>query len=47
MTEIVAGIREVKTHAWEWFFRDQIKETRRLVQQDCVAVSELITNVKC
>ncbi|KAL9955987.1 hypothetical protein ACROYT_G037398 [Oculina patagonica] len=28
MTEIVAGIREVKTHAWEWFFRDQIKDTR-------------------
>ena len=35
MTEIVAGIREVKTHAWEWFFRDKIKETRRLVEQDC------------
>ena len=46
MTEIVAGIREVKTHAWEWFFRDQINETRRLVQQDCVPMSELITNVK-
>ena len=30
ITEIVAGIREVKTHAWEWFLRDQIKETRRL-----------------
>ena len=32
MTEIVAGIREAKTHAWEWFFRDQIKDTRRLVK---------------
>ena len=46
MTEIVAGIREVKTHAWEWFFRDKIKETRRLVELDCVAVSEFIANVK-
>ena len=33
MTEIIAGIREVKTHAWEWFFRDQVKETRRLVER--------------
>jgi len=39
MTEIVAGIREVKTHAWEWYFRDQIKEIRRLVEQDCLAVA--------
>ena len=46
MTEIVAGIREVKTHAWEWLFRDTIKETRRFVQQDCVALAELVTNVK-
>ena len=43
MAEIVAGIREVKTHAWEWFFRDKIKEIRRLVEQDCLAVVELIT----
>ena len=47
MTEIVAGIREVKAHAWEWFFRDNIKEIRRLVEQYCVAVSELISSVKC
>ena len=46
MTEIVAGIREVKTHAWEWFFRDTIKETRRFVEQDYVALAELVTNVK-
>ena len=45
MTEIVAGIREVKTHAWEWFFRDQIKETRRFVGQDCLAAPELNRNV--
>ena len=47
MTEIVAGIREVKTHAWEWFFRDKINETRRLVELDCLAVAGLISNVKC
>ena len=29
MAEIVAGIREVKTHALEWFFLEQIKETRK------------------
>ena len=45
MTEIVAGIREVKTHAWEWFFRDKIKETRRLVEQDRLAVSGFNRNV--
>ena len=33
MTEIIAGIREVKTHAWEWFFRDHVKEARRLVER--------------
>ena len=46
MTEVVAGIREIKTHAWEWFFRDKIKETRRLVEHHCVAVVGLIANVK-
>ena len=39
MTEIVAGIREVKTHAWEWFFRDQIKDTRRLVKKKSGALT--------
>ena len=29
MAEIVAGIREVKTHALEWFFLEQIKEIRK------------------
>lgn len=32
MAEIVATIREVKTHAWEWFFIEQIEETRGLVK---------------
>lgn len=45
MTEIVTGIREVKTHAWEWFFRDEIKETRRLVEQDCLTVAGFNRNV--
>ena len=29
MAEIVAGIREVKTHALEWFFLEQIQGTRK------------------
>ena len=32
IAEIVAGIREVKTQAWEWIFREQIEDTRRLVK---------------
>lgn len=33
IAEIVAGIREVKTYAWEWIFREQIEDTRRLVKK--------------
>ncbi|XP_068674150.1 ATP-binding cassette sub-family C member 4-like isoform X5 [Montipora foliosa] len=29
MAEIVAGIREIKTHAWEWIFQKQVEEARR------------------
>jgi len=29
MAEIVAGIREIKMHAWEWIFKKQVEETRR------------------
>ena len=36
MAEIVTGIREVKTHVWEWFFREKIEKTRRLVKIDCL-----------
>ncbi|KAL9955983.1 hypothetical protein ACROYT_G037394 [Oculina patagonica] len=43
MTEIVAGIREVKTHAWEWFFRNQIKDTRidemRIIRRKSILLS--------
>ncbi|XP_078346056.1 ATP-binding cassette subfamily C member 4-like [Oculina patagonica] len=43
MTEIVAGIREVKTHAWEWFFRNQIKDTRsdemRIIRRKSIVLS--------
>ncbi|KAL9955988.1 hypothetical protein ACROYT_G037399 [Oculina patagonica] len=43
MTEIVAGIREVKTHAWEWFFKDQIKDTRsdemRIIRRKSILLS--------
>lgn len=31
MAEIVAGIREIKMHAWEWIFKKQVEETRRCV----------------
>ena len=29
MTEIVAAIRAVKTHAWEWIYRQRVAEIRR------------------
>ena len=44
MAEIVAGIREVKTHAWEWIFREQIEEIRRLVRKQRKLV---INNLEC
>ena len=30
MTEVVSGIRAIKTHGWEDEYREKIKNTRRL-----------------
>ena len=29
MNEIISGIRAVKMHAWEWNFRDIVRDLRR------------------
>lgn len=29
MNEVIGGIRAVKMHAWEWKFRDMIRNLRR------------------
>ena len=29
MNEVVSAIRAVKTNAWEWIYRDKIREIRR------------------
>ena len=29
MNEVISGIRAVKVHAWEWKFRDIVRDLRR------------------
>jgi len=37
MNQVVCGIRAIKTRAWEDEYRNKIKHTRRLVENQCVA----------
>ena len=39
MNEIISGMRLIKMYAWEWAFRDYVKEIRKLVIRRIIGIT--------